>query len=235
MFATVFLLVGCSGGDDEKFSISENKLTLHFEETEQLTATATAEWSSENEFVAKVNSNGLVEGNHVGKTNIIATSANGSAKCEVEVLPVYSTYKEPYLEFGASKSTVKSKETRNLFDETSTALVYEGENSFVELVMYSFDDNGGLKGVALGISFASASEVTKFLLERYQPITVEDDVYIFVNNNINDCTMAVTLSVEKSYLAIVYLPYSSDSRGNDIEKQKEELKSLLNETRKKKF
>lgn len=233
-FATAFIFTSCSSGDDDKFSISEKNLTLHFEETEQLSATATADWKSENDFVAKVNSNGLVEGNHVGKTNIIATSTDGSAKCEVEVVPVYSTYKEPFLEFGASKATVKSKETRKLYNENSEIITYEGENSNVKLVGYNFDDNGKLSGVAVAVSFASTSEVTKFLLERYQPVTEEDGVYVFINNNINDYTMFVTLSVESSYIGIVYLPKSSKSRSAEIENYQTELKSMLEDALKSK-
>ena len=237
-FATAFIFTSCGSDENEngkeKFSISETKLTLHYEETEQLSATATAQWSSENDFVATVNSNGLVEGGHVGKTNIMATSAEGSAKCEVEIVPVYSTYKEPYLEFGASKSTVKSKETRELNKEKTTSLTYEGENSFVELVMYSFDESGKLESAGVALTIASASEVTKFLLERYQPISEKDGTYMFINNNINDCKMAVGLSVENSYLAIVYIPYSSTSRGNSIEQQKQKLKSLLDKALKNK-
>lgn len=228
-FAAAFVFTSCGSDDEgEKFSISESKLTLHFEETEQLSATTNVTWSSENEFVAIVNSNGLVEGGHVGKTNIVATSTDGnSAKCEVEIVPVYSTYKEPYLEFGASKATVKSKETRKLYKEQTSSLAYEGENSFVELVLYSFDDNGKLKGASIALSLACASEVTKFLLERYQPAAVEDGVYLFINGNAGDFNMGVALSVESSYLAIVYLPSSSKGRSIEFENCKEELKSLF--------
>lgn len=228
-FAAAFVFTSCGSDDEgEKFSISESKLTLHFEETEQLSATTNVTWSSENEFVAIVNSNGLVEGGHVGKTNIVATSTDGnSAKCEVEIVPVYSTYKEPYLEFGASKATVKSKETRKLYKEQTSSLAYEGENSFVELVLYSFDDDGKLKGASIALSLACASEVTKFLLERYQPAAVEDGVYLFINGNAGDFNMGVALSVESSYLAIVYLPSSSKGRSIEFENCKEELKSLF--------
>lgn len=228
-FAATLFFTSCSSGDDENFSISENKLTLHFEEKEQLTATSTAEWSSENDFVAKVNSNGLVEGNHVGKTNIIATSNNGRARCEVEVVPVYSTYKEPFLEFGASKSAVKSFETRTFFKEQSSSIAYYGENSSVELVLYSFDTNEKLKGVAVALSFTCASEVAKFLLERYQPIGEDDGIFAFINNNEDEYTMGITLSVESAYIAVMYLPMTANSRSGDFENRTEELKSLFND------
>ncbi len=228
-FAVVFILASCSDGDDEKFSINKNKLTLHYEETEQLTASESAEWISENDFVAGVSSDGLVEGGHVGKTNIVATStAGGSAVCEVEITPVYSTYIEPFLEFGASKETVKSKETRDLYKEESTSLIFEGENSLVRLVLYSFDDSGKLKDAGVVLSLACASEATKFLIERYLPIGENDGVYVFINGNSKNYTMGVGLSVQKSFILITYVPLSStSSKSSNRDYVREELKSLL--------
>ncbi len=228
-FAVVFILASCSDGDDEKFSINKNKLTLHYEETEQLTASESAEWISENDFVAGVSSDGLVEGGHVGKTNIVATSAaGGSAVCEVEITPVYSTYIEPFLEFGASKETVKSKETRDLYKEKSTSLIFEGENSLVDLILYTFDDSGKLKGAAIGLSLISASETMKFLIERYQPIGKNDETFIFINGNSKNYTMKVGLDVLQSYILVAYVPASStSSKSSNRDYVREELKSLL--------
>lgn len=227
-FAVVFILASCSGSDDEKFSINKNKLTLHYEETEQLTASESAEWISENEFVAGVSSDGLVEGGHVGKTNIVATAAGGSAVCEVEITPVYSTYIEPFLEFGASKETVKSKETRDLHTEQSTNLAYKGENSLVKLIMYSFDDSGKLKSAAAALSLASASEAMKFLIERYLPIGENDGTFLFINGNSSNYTMGVGLSLQQSYILIVYIPNpSTGTKSDNHNRLIEELKSLL--------
>ncbi len=229
-FAVVFILASCSGsGDDEKFSINKNKLTLHYEETEQLTASESAEWISENDFVAGVSSDGLVEGGHVGKTNIVATAAGGSAVCEVEITPVYSTYIEPFLGFGASKETVKSKETRDLKTEDSTYLVYKGENSLVNSVLYSFDDSGKLKFALVGVSMACASEAMKFLLERYLPIGEKDDTFYFINGNPDDCTIGVGLSLQQSYILIMYIPNpSTNTKSGSCDRLKEEMECLLN-------
>ncbi len=230
-FAVVFILASCSGSGDEKFSINKNKLTLHYEETEQLTASESAEWISENDFIANVSSDGLVEGGHVGKTNILANSTSGSAICEVEIIPVYSTFIEPFLEFGVPKETVKSKETRNLYKEGSSSLLYKGENSFVNSILYSFDDNGKLKGSAVGLSLTCASEAMKFLIERYLPIGEKDEIFLFINGNTNNYTMGVGLSLQQSYIVIVYSPVSTtNSKSYNQNHLREELKSLLDET-----
>ena len=227
----IAFLTACSSSDDEKLSLSADKLTMHYEETEQLTATEKVVWESEDKFVATVNANGLVEGGHVGKTNIVATSENGIAKCEIEIVPIYNTFTEPVLLQGAkTKSDVKAKEKRTLNKETSTSLVYKGGNSAEKAVVYTFDDNGKLSAAGVAISFAYTSELTDFLLERYQPVDVEDGMYVFINGNSDDFDMYVALEVESSYLMVMYVASSTIGRNvNAVEKDslREHLNALI--------
>lgn len=224
----IAFFTACSSSDDEKLTLSADSLKLHYEETEQLNASENVVWESESDFVAKVSSNGLVEGGHVGKTNIVATSENGVAKCEVEIIPLYDTYTEPVLLQGAkTKSEVKSKEKRKLAKETSTALTYEGGNSAEKAIVYTFDENDKLKAAGVAISFAYTSELTDFLLERYQPVDVEDDMYFFINGNKDDFDMYVTLGVESSYLMVMYV--SSSVIGRNVNAIDSNLRKDLNE------
>ena len=212
----IVFLTACSSSDDEKLSLSADKLTMHFEETEQLTATENVVWESESEFVATVSTNGLVEGGHVGKTNIVATSENGTAKCEVEIVPVYNTITEPVIVGGAKTiSEVKSKEKRSLNKETLTSLGYSGSNSAEKAVVYLFDDNGNVESAAVAVSFSYTKELTSFLIERYQVIGEKDDVYVFINGDEENYNMGITLSDESSYLMVAYIPTSSSGRSVD--------------------
>ena len=91
------------------------------------------------EFVAEVSEDGIIKGNHVGKTIITATSDNGEALCEVVVNAKYSTYTEPVLEFGVDKATVKAKEKRTIWEDNGNVISYKGENSAVKKVAYLFE------------------------------------------------------------------------------------------------
>ena len=79
----VLVIAGCSKSEDGKLTLSANQVSLYSGDTKQVTVNDNATWSSKSEFVAEVSEDGIIKGNHVGKTIITATSDNGEALCEV--------------------------------------------------------------------------------------------------------------------------------------------------------
>ncbi|MCW0487207.1 ABC transporter substrate-binding protein, partial [Riemerella anatipestifer] len=73
---------------------------------------------------------------------------------------------------------VKVSETRKLTRETTTALVYEGENSSVNRIGYIFDNNGNMTSaiVMFPTSSSSTDKVTTFYKERYLVLSTENNV-----------------------------------------------------------
>ena len=214
-----FIFGNCSSDDDEKeFSINETGLILHSGEKRQLHATENAGWDTESNFVAKVDETGLVTGNHVGETYILANNGSETAKCKVEVVPVYHTYETPILEFGVGKSTIKSKETRTLNREEETVLLYNGENKAILGVAYLFE-NGTLGAAAAYISYSYAEETANFLAERYQVIGQENETFYFLNNdlkNTDKADLGITLSIEKGFLMVLYMPFKNNKNSTCI-------------------
>ena len=88
-------------GEVEASSIALNKaeLDLYPEGTEQLSATVapddttnqTIEWSSDDDTIASVSSDGIVTAHSVGTTNIIAKCGAVSTSCKVTVNPILAT------------------------------------------------------------------------------------------------------------------------------------------------
>lgn len=223
---------GCSDDDkkeDEALTLSTTQISFHADDSEQIVANKEVKWHSESDFVAEVDADGFVEGKHVGETLITAVTKNGEkSDCEVEVLPVYNTYKEPVCDFGASRATVKSKESRKLLQEETTTLFYQGEKKVVEGVIYLFENNK-LTSAAVAVSFSKTEEVTKFLLERYQLIGEEDGMYIFINNDIKKVDMGIVLSVQDDYLLIMYVPYEETTKAVDSSDKLFRLRALFKE------
>lgn len=205
----LMIVVGCSKDDDAKLSLSTNSIFLYAEDTEKITANEKVTWSSDDEFVATIDNSGTVTGEHVGKTIITATGDNGESKCTVEVKAKYNTYTEPVLEFGSSKSTIKSKEKRTLLNEDATSLSYKSDKSPVQVVIYLFE-NGKMKSVGVFVNLSSSRETTNFLLERYMPVsTGSGNIAGIMLNNLPDlATMSVTIGVESEYALVAYMPYS---------------------------
>ena len=202
LLAALFF-VGCSDDEEGGISLNESAITLYSDDTAHLEANDNVDWLSESEFVASVDANGLVTGNHVGTTNIIASNGSGTSKCTVEVIPRFNTFEEPVVDFGATKEEVKSKESRTMLSEIDDALIYMGENSALNMVIYMFE-NGRLYASGAAVSFAYTSELTNFLLERYQVVGEENGMYMFINNDLDKYDMIVSLSVESDYILVAY-------------------------------
>ncbi|MFR8768498.1 MAG: Ig-like domain-containing protein, partial [Eubacterium sp.] len=177
-----------SKSEDGKLTLSANQVSLYSGDTKQVTVNDNATWSSKSEFVAEVSEDGIIKGNHVGKTIITATSDNGEALCEVVVNAKYSTYTEPVLEFGVDKATVKAKEKRTILEDKTSTLGYRGENSAVKSVAYLFE-NGKLTSSAIALSY-SYTENNKFL-SRYQVIGRIVMVHITINNDSDKYNMGL--------------------------------------------
>ena len=226
LMTAVLVIAGCSKSEDGKLTLSANQVSLYSGDTKQVTVNDNATWSSKSEFVAEVSEDGIIKGNHVGKTIITATSDNGEALCEVVVNAKYSTYTEPVLEFGVDKATVKAKEKRTILEDKTSTLGYRGENSAVKSVAYLFE-NGKLTSSAIALSYSYTEEIAKFLSERYQVIGKDSDgAYYFINNDSDKYSMGIGLSVESGFIMVMYIPQSPKSRSIQAA-DLQELKSIL--------
>lgn len=97
-------------------------------------------------------------------------------------------YKEPFVQFGASKSDVKSAwSSYSLMSETTDALVYLGRGN-VEFYGYTFNNNILYGSMVILKSSTTLEDVLKFLEDRYQSIGMDGSYHMFMSN---DGTMAV--------------------------------------------
>jgi len=161
-------------------------------------------FTSDDKSVATVSkTSGKVTAVSKGEAIITATTSDGrySAECYVTVLgggdpppppppppPGDGVYREPYLKFGASVSTVKSYETRGLAGEDSDGgydfLMYFGENNDVFAVFYEFE-NGKLfwDGVCLNETSNIEKRVMDFLSKSYQYMEEENGFHYFISSD----------------------------------------------------
>lgn len=133
----MLVFTACSDDDENSLSLDKSEISLYYEDEIKLIASDNVTWSSEDEFVAKVSSNGIVEGGHVGKTFIVASNGAETVKCAVEVKPKYNTFVEPVLDFGANKADIKAKEKRELVTDNATSLGYKDSKDGVAII-YTF-------------------------------------------------------------------------------------------------
>ena len=233
LVASVLVIVGCSKSEDDKLTLSNNNVTLYTEDTSEITASEKSTWSSDDEFVATVASNGKITANHLGKTIITAKSDDGEAKCEVTVKARYNTYTEPVFEFGANKSVIKSKESRTILMEKEESLLFKPETSSIQGVSYLFE-NDKMYSIGIFVELPSSLEVTKFLIERYLVIAagVGNIPGIMLNNLPAKATMEILIAMhpENWYVLVIYRPYDKSNTRSIIEESimENKFKELYN-------
>ncbi|MBR5685393.1 MAG: hypothetical protein IKX18_04480 [Muribaculaceae bacterium] len=185
-------------------------------------------WTSDNELIASV-SNGVVTAEHVGETVI----RNGSKSFKVIVTPKYNTFKEPYMNFGASMSSVKSfMSGYTLNQEKSEALLYDGKFP-VMYYMYTFK-NGGmyLSSAILKSSSVDTDEMVAFMTERYVFVTMDQDKYYFGFISPDQKTIVIlqldTLNYQVVY-EVIYTAYtpSSSSPAEIIKSMRKQIPTTL--------
>ncbi|MDY3507289.1 ABC transporter substrate-binding protein, partial [Riemerella anatipestifer] len=110
--------------------------------------------------------------------DVTATKNGKTLTSKVTITPYQTFFTEPLMFFGKTKADVKVSETRKLTRETTTALVYEGENSSVNRIGYIFDNNGNMTSaiVMFPTSSSSTDKVTTFYKERYLVLSTENNV-----------------------------------------------------------
>lgn len=145
-------------------------------------------------------------------------------------------YKEPLLDFRATKSMIKAYETRELLSETSTAISYRGENLKVTAVLYSMK-NGIYKGSIVLIPYSSSNQNTlvNFISDRYSMTTNGSDIVFMSADRKIAGTIILDYYVEKYHYFVTYIDGSSigsSYSANATKNFDEELKSIILENSK---
>ena len=205
-----FLFIGCSKKNESGLKLEQTKISIVAGETQTLTITPNIDgciFESENSSIASVSSAGVVKGLIVGETIIKVTNKtnNFSAKCKVTVTPQYQMYREPYLNFGASAGQIKSYETRELISETTTGIVYGGENSRVKFVVYLLE-NSKYKSAGVYVPYSSSNTdlLVNFMCERYIVDVYDDDIiFLSIDEKIGG-GITVSYNSGQYYYVVIY-------------------------------
>lgn len=233
LFLLPLFIFSCT--EKEQFiTLSNTNVTMFYDGTKQLSLnyssdelkSKTYNYSSSDPTIVSVSSTGLVSGVSIGTAIIKVTSTDGkySDECTFTVSPKSTLYKEPYTVFGSTISTVKSNETRTLYGETTTGLIYTDTDADVRNVIYLFESGKSTFAIVMLTETTSvATEVTTFLMERYNYLGVSSSVYIFKDRQTEN---GVALTVDENFgLCVMYMPPTSSS---SVQIQK--ISKLINQT-----
>ena len=193
-----------SCGDDADDDNQSMNLTLNAGETHDIGNGS--DWKSANPLVASV-SGSTIKANCVGNTTI----SSGSSNIKVTVKATHFDFNDPCLQWGASKSRVKSYMSKyNLLKEESTSLVYDGSG---KTYMYNYlFENGKLNSSSILVKSYYSSDITTYLKERYYPVLVsEDDVIYMVDAKQETLALVSVYSYGYSvYVMVIYAHYTGE-------------------------
>jgi len=170
------LTFAACGSDDNDGGFDD--VTLNAGETYTIPSGSSVTWTSANEYIATVE-NGVVTAKRVGDVRI--TSSKGSFT--VTVNPTVTLYREPLLEWGATKSRVKSYMSGyELYKEEDDALYYNGKNNEM-YQCYDFEDSRlNIDMIIVPLASVSSEKMATYLSERYlyMGTTTEESVTAYV-------------------------------------------------------
>lgn len=219
LFAIMAISMVALTGCQEEYSVNTKSVSISSDGSYSLVVTPSDNgWTfeSNNDLIASVSSTGLITANYVGNTSIVIKNAanNFTATCSVTVTPKYTMYREPYLNFGATKSNVKAYETRSLYKEETGSLTFLGENSLITSAIYLFE-NSKLVCSGAQIPTSYASLLGSFCGERYVYLyTSEDNIITMISP---DYKMIVGIEVVDIYdIYVVYFKNTYITQSADL-------------------
>lgn len=125
---TVSLLPSCTLKSEYPADIEiPTSISLSVGETYDL-GLESSSWSSKNDFVAQIGTDGVVTAKHVGKCTVMFSNFRQTLRCEVTVFPNTTLYSEPIQQWGMRKSQLISIEGHD-YKESDNSIGYMTDNS----------------------------------------------------------------------------------------------------------
>lgn len=199
-------------------TIEPSSVFLYYDGKQQLTANPAegVTYSSEDEYYAEVDANGLVTGNKVGETNIVASSSNGTVTIPVTVVPQYTLYPElePIVNASLSEMTsILGTSFRKSSDDGKNTYTYKEYNNYTTAIVATFI-NGTCTEIGAIVPTTYVTKLTKYLKERYTVAGMQNDYFFFLNH---DKTVMIAMAIYNArYMLAIYMPFT-ETKSDEID------------------
>lgn len=202
-----FFFISCSDEPKESAEPAHGNMTINVGDTQNIGGSKT--WISREPLIASVTGR-LVKGLRAGNTTIM--SDDRKIMFQVNVIPKYKIYDEPYTNWGRDEDMVEyMNRNYNLvkrdYDYNYDYLIYSIDGNDV-MFQYIFERQK-LTGVLVLVNIDKYQEtLLPFLSERYVLILKENET-IYLSNIPKDTliTMVLRFLNNTNYAAILYEPY----------------------------
>lgn len=227
----ILLFSSCSDDDKDESQIDTTPISLYVGDTKKIKMSfVPTKTVAENGFIADVEKDGTIKGQHVGTTNIVI---DDKYIISVNVKGKIVTYDDPITKWGCDASYIrqnqKQGELSNKSDEES--IKYENCGK-ADLIVYMME-NGKLASCGVVIKSEYVSEMGKYLTERYFMLPYDLGNYTMAGMDAYETKDAKTVAAIRvysaKYLMVAYLPYKEEGVKSSSFIEKDNLIEKMNE------
>lgn len=201
--------LGCSKEGPDTIVLNPSEISSKKGETHQINVTSESDltYSTENNFHAEVDENGLVTANYVGETMILVANAEDNKPLKVIVEPRSQLYPDPVLEYKKTKNEIRTQYGTPLA-ETNQVIAYDNYSANAPGLLFVFDTNGICTGITILVKNAFLNQLADFVQERYHRISREE-LYFSDTYNPDNAKSIVHISVYNPlYHSVLYMDAS---------------------------
>ena len=228
-------LIGCKKDDDNNngggngggsssstISLQESSKTLHHGDTYEIKAVCEnpITYTSEHDYVAEVNGNGIVHANYVGITNIILDDSVSSLQFKVTVAAESNLYTLPNINFGETRSTIISRFGNPAYEDEDGA-IYEKETQTTIGFAVVYDETNKVIAYAMIVKPSYGHELDNvFIPERYVYLGEYNNYKYYMDSfDVNEADLLVGVAQESNtgywmamYMDRDYFPYAKNPK-----------------------
>ena len=196
-----------------KLTVAPEEIILYSEGSTKITTNASSPtFTVADDFYASVEADGTVKAKKVGETTIRVSGNGETTSVPVTIMSMYSLYPDLDKIVGKNKSAVSSL-LGSGYTTGTDSWVYKNYNSYTDGIVVTFE-NERVSSVGAIVSTSYTSMMSKYLLERYSLVGMQNDMYFFLNHDKNASVVFSVYNV--SYLMAVYVPYTDSKAGGEF-------------------
>lgn len=223
---------------NDPITITPSSLSLHHGDNETLHITSQRYLSASigDEYIAKKKSDNysspnreiVIEAKYVGSTYLHLSNSDVDTVVPIEVVPEYTTYDEPNLDFDDNRDSVIAKLGTPLLDYDTTMTFYEFSDAGMIFILVLFDDYKKVSSYAVELDETYETEVENFIAERYAFYRYYSGYNFYIDADyLSDATKVIAQQNISSFTSVAYMPASSLQKLSQIEDQVKKATGIL--------